>query len=186
MRPWKGRLHLALALAVLSAFATGQDECAVPEEPSVEKGDGRGGESRGGGGGGTKTASVGDKLTLKGTTYRVTRVRTAKSLGDSFTKEKANGKFVVVKLSLTNRKDEPATIAEDNIRLIGGNGKNYSVSDDALFAVDDQSFLLEEIQPDNTESGTLVYDVPTRAVSGSKLQVEDFFSESKGRIDLGL
>jgi hypothetical protein len=168
------RLLLFAGLAVL---LMGQDECAV-EDPSVEK--------SGGGRGTAKTADVGDKLTLKGTTYEVTNVRTASAVGDSFTRERANGEFVIVSLKLTNRKDEPATIAEDNIRLIGGNGKNYSVSDDALFALEDQSFLLEEIQPDNTEKGKLVYDIPESAVSRSKLQVEDFFSESKGRIRLGL
>ncbi len=93
---------------------------------------------------------------------------------------------MVVKLSLTNRKSEPATILEDNLRLIGGNGKNYSTSDDAILALDDQSFLLEEIQPDNTETGSLVFDVPKAAVQGSKLQVEDLFSDSKAQIRLGL
>jgi hypothetical protein len=89
-------------------------------------------------------------------------------------------------VGLTNQKDEPKTILEDNIRLIGGNRKNYSVSDDALLALDDQLAILDEIQPDVTEKGSLVYDVPQRAVSGSQLQVEDLYSEQRGRIDLGL
>jgi hypothetical protein len=150
--------------------------------PSVEEGSG------GSGGGKQKTARVGDKLTLKGTTYEVTDVSEKSSIGDKSIglDEKANGVFVVVKLELTNRKDEPATILEDNIRVIGGNGKNYSVSDDAIFALDDQSFAFEEIQPDNTESGSLVYDIPENATSGAKLQVEDLFSSEKGQIRLGL
>lgn len=130
-------------------------------------------------------ASLGQDLTLKGTTYQVSDVSTASSLGDSFSRVKANGTFVIVKLSLTNRKNEPATIIGDNLRIIGANMSSYSTSDDALLAVKDQ-FLLEEIQPGVTEKGTLVYDLPDSAVSGAKLQVTDLFSDEKGQIDLGL
>ena len=75
---------------------------------------------------------------------------------------------------------------EDAIKVIGSNGKQYSTSTDALLAFPDQTFILEEIQPDVTKSATLVYDLPKSAVSGAKLQVEDLFSDAKGRIRLGL
>lgn len=132
-----------------------------------------------------ETATVGQPLTLKGTTYEVTSVDKSQSVGDSFTKEEANGTFVTVKLKLTNEKDDPATISESAITMVGGNDKAYSTSDDALLAVDDQ-FLLEEIQPGLSEEGTLVYDLPSAALSGAELQVEDLFSDDKGRIALGL
>lgn len=131
------------------------------------------------------TASLNEPLTLKGTTYKVTNVRTAASVGDQFTKEQANGTFVIVKVELTNTKKQPATIMSNSLTLVGGNGSAYSVSDDALLAVDDQ-IVLEEIQPGLSESGTLVYDVPESAISGAELQVEDLFSDDKGRIKLGL
>jgi len=153
------------------------------DEPDVEKGSGNGG---GGGGSGGKVASVGDRLTLTGTTYQVTKVKTASRVGDQYTGTKASGRFVVVTMCLTNRKEEPATISEDAMRLIGGNGKNYSTSDEAIAAFPDQTFLLEEIQPDNKECGKLVYDIPRGAVSGSKIEVSDLFSDSKGQIKLGL
>lgn len=85
------------------------------------------------------------------------------------------------------RKDEPATILEDNLRLVGGNGSEYTVSTDASLALgDDSVLLLEKIQPDVTKKGKLIYDVPPKAVSGSVLQVDDLFSGSTGEIDLGL
>jgi len=124
-------------------------------------------------------------VTLKGTTYKVTKVRTAGAVGESFTRTQANGQFVLVNISLTNRKDEPATILSENLKLIGGNGKQYTTSDDALLSVD-KPLLLEEIQPDNTEKGTLVYDLPGKAVKGATLRVEDLFSDSTAEIELGL
>jgi len=85
-------------------------------ESQVEEG----GSGGGGGSGKPKAADVGDKLTLKGTTYQVTSAKSASTVGDDeFTKTKANGEFIVVKLKLTNRKDESATIAEDAIKVFG-------------------------------------------------------------------
>ena len=131
------------------------------------------------------SASVNEALSLKGTTYKVTSVRTADTVGESYARERANGTFVLVEVELTNEKQKPATIMSDSLTLVGGNGSAYSTSDDAILALDDQ-FLLEEIQPGLSESGTLVYDVPPSAVDGAQLQVEDLFSEDKGRIKLGL
>jgi hypothetical protein len=156
----------------------GADDSCSSEEATVEK--------QGGGKAVGATAGVGDKLTLKGTTYRVTKVKTAQEIGDQYTGATANGTFIVVDLQLTNEKDEPATIIEDNIRIVGGNDSSYSTSDDAILVYPDQSLLLEEIQPGVTESGKLVYDLPPEAVKGSRLQVEDLFSGSTGEIRLGL
>lgn len=132
-----------------------------------------------------KTAAVGDTVELKGTAYKVTRVRTAQEVGGEFNKAQADGRFVIVDLTLTNLKDEPATILGDAVRLVGGNGKEYTTDDDAIFAVDNP-LILQEIQPDLSQKVVAVYDIPPGAVSGAKLQVKDLFSDSRGEIDLGL
>jgi hypothetical protein len=176
-----GVFLLIAGCAALFAASSGVDT----SDPQVEEG---GGNSGGGGGGDKpKTAGVGDRLTLTGTTYEVTSAKSASTVGDDeFTRTKANGEFIVIKLKLTNRKDEPATISESAIKVIGGNKKQYSTSSDALLAFPDQTFILEEIQPDVTKGATLVYDVPESAVSKAKLQVEDLFSDAKGQVRLGL
>jgi uncharacterized protein DUF4352 len=170
-------LITGIAAAMMLSVAAGCAEEFGTEEPTVESASG--GAAKG------KTAKVGDKVTLKGTTYKVTNVRAAKTVGDSFMKETAHGKFVIVTVSLTNRKDEPATILSDNLKLVGGNGKRYTTSDDALFAIED-ALLFEEIQPDNGEKGQLVYDLPAKAVKGATLRVEDLWSDSTADIKLGL
>jgi hypothetical protein len=174
-------LSVVFALAAFSVAG-----CAsTSEEPQVEAGTG---ETSGdtGGGGGEADAKVGDTLTLEGTAYRVTKVSTARTLGDQFTKTKADGKFVVVNLTLTNKKDEPATIIEDAVRLVGGNGKEYTVDTDAAFTFDNSLLVLTDIQPDLSKKVVAVYDVSPKAVKGAVLQVKDLFSDSKGTIDLGL
>lgn len=172
------RHALYVGLGALAMVSMGQSSCET-EDASVKKG------KNGGGSAVEATAQVGDKLSLKGTTYEVTRVETASEIGDSITQEKANGEFVLIEVELTNEETEPSTILSENLVLIGGNDSRYTTSDDALFAVDDALFF-DEIQPGNTEAGTLVYDLPPNAVKGAILQVEDLFSDSTGQIDLGL
>jgi hypothetical protein len=177
MKRFKPLILAILALAVIPIMGA-EDSCAVEEEePSIQKQSG--GTSSGG------VAQVGDKVSLKGTTYEVTNVKTAKSVGDQYTGATADGIFVIVDLSLTNEKDEPATIIEDNLRLVSG-GKEFTTSSDAIFAYPDQTFLLEEIQPGLTKDGKLVYDIPKGATKDAVLQVTDFWSDSTGEIDLGL
>jgi hypothetical protein len=174
------RIGLALLAALLAIPLVAASGCSdlEEEEPTVEK--------KGGGEESGATARVGDDLSLKGTTYRVTNAETAASVGDRYTGAEANGVFVIVDLTLTNEESEPATIIEDNLHLIGGNGDEYSTSDDAILAFPNQTLFLEEIQPGVSEDGKLVFDIPKDAVRGAKLQVEDLFSGSTGEIDLGL
>ncbi len=156
--------------AVVENSAAGQDAAGNSEPDDANE---------------AKAVKVNEPLSLTGTTYTVTGVRTAQSLGESFARVDANGTFVIVDVTLVNEKDEPATIMSDALRLIGSNGASYSTSDDALLAVDDQ-FLLEEIQPGLTERGTLVYDLPPSALNGAHLEMSDLFSDAKGRVKLGL
>lgn len=174
------RLIGLTALAVAAVFALGAEEdgCSEFEEekPTVQK--------QGGGKG--EVAKVGDKLTLKGTTYQVTSATTAQTVGDQYVGETASGVFVLIDLNLTNRKKEPATITEANISLIGGNGSTYSQDTEASFSLENPLVLLTEIQPGVTQEGQLIYDIPKKALKGAKLRVEDFFSTSSGEIRLGL
>jgi hypothetical protein len=129
---------------------------------------------------------VGDRLSLEGTSYIVTAATTAQAVGGEFTREEADGIFVVVNLTLTNEKDDPRTILADAVRIIGGNGSEYTVDTEACISVENSFCLLEEIQPDLPKKLVAVYDIPPSAVSGAKLQASDLFSDEKGEINLGL
>lgn len=179
------RLLVCVLVGTFSVASMGQEGCGETtgtDEPQVDKG--AKGKKRGGGTG-RPDAQVGDTLTLKGTAYKVQKATTASKLGDQYTAVKADGRFVIVNFTLTNRKDEPATILEDNVRFIGGNGKQYTTDTDTLGQFDNGFFALEEIQPDVSKKVVAVYDVPKQAVKGSTLQVSDLFSDAKGTIELG-
>jgi hypothetical protein len=121
----------------------------------------------------TATASLGEPLSLKRTTYKVTDVRTTPS---------TNGIFVIVDVELTNKTKEPATLMTKLPTLVGGNGTAHSTSGDALH----DHFLRGQIQPGASNRDSLVYDLSPSSVKGAELRVEDLFSDDKGRIPLGL
>jgi hypothetical protein len=99
------------------------------------------------------------KLTLDEMDAELVGIRTADAVSGEYSgTEKANGTYVVVSLRVTNRTDSPATFSNDQVRLVLDD-KNYSHDSDAEMAVDD-SLNYEEIQPDETLTGTVVFDVP--------------------------
>jgi hypothetical protein len=174
--------HLAVFLLLAALVVPLASGCGgeLSEDAEIEEGGGEGGD-------GGKVAKVGDTVTLEGTSYKVTKAQKKKQVGDNeFNRVVADGMFVIVHLTLTNRKDEPATIVEDAVRIVGGNGKEYTTDTDAFAVYKNQLSLLQEIQPDLSKKVVAVYDIPPKAVKGAKLEVKDLFSDSTGQIALGL
>ena len=134
-----------------------------------------------------KTGAVGQKITNAGTTYRVTNVRTTKTLGDQEygLGEKANGTFVVVSLELTNNKDETKTFMDNGAKIVTADGSKYEADTDASFELKD-NLMLEDIQPDLTTKGKIGYDIPESKLAGAKLVIEDLWGHGEVKVDLGL
>lgn len=90
--------------------------------------------------------------------------------------EKADGVFVVLSLSVRNGKDESVTLTNDIVQLeIDGN--KYDVdSDGTVAAIGDgqNAFILEDVGPDVTAKGKVVFDVPRSAL---KKNIEARFNE---------
>ena len=132
---------------------------------------------------------VGDTVELEGTQYTVESARKGKSVGGQYSKEEAGGVFVIVELTIENKKNETKTFSSNAAKVIGGNGKSYSTDDEGTFAMigtGGETLILEEMQPDVPEKGTLVYDLPVGKAKGSMLEVSDLFGGGEAYIDLGL
>lgn len=121
-------------------------------------------------------------------TWRVVSARVTQTLGDQQygLGEKANGRFVVLKLHVHSYRDESATLSDDVIHLeVGGN--TYDADNDgtvAAMGTGDEPFFLDTIGPDSDRTGTVVFDLPTRILK-KKLEVrfnELGFGSTKGYI----
>jgi hypothetical protein len=130
--------------------------------------------------------ALGIRGCLRGTSYKVTKVATATSVGLGSTAAKANGVFVIVDVTLKNEKVEPGTISADLMRMRGGNGAEYTTSNAANIAVDNASVLHGEIRSETPTKVIVVYDLPELALKGAQFVVKDFWSDMTGTIDLGL
>lgn len=81
------------------------------------------------------------------------------SVGDSIWDTEANGEFVIVSFTITNNGSSPESIFSNDFMLINDTGAEFATSSDAWHV--ENSLLWEEINPGNSFTGVLVYDVPT-------------------------
>jgi Domain of unknown function (DUF4352) len=142
----------------------------------------------------TPTVGASKSVRVDALVWRVSSARTAKQLGNAEfgLAEKANGTFVVVKLKVTSRKNESATLTDNSVKLVAPNGNTYDPDLDGTTALvtgpdgDGEPFFLEDIGPDSSAQGTVVFDVPA-SVASKRLKVrfnELGFGETHGLIRL--
>lgn len=133
------------------------------------------------------TGKVGEQLTNAGTTYEVTGVRTASTIGDpDVLGQRADGKFVIVDLALTNNKDETKTFTQAAAHIATADGKKYETTDTAVLAFGDESLLMRDIQPELTARGKLAFDLPPSKIDGAKLVIEDLSGNGEITVDLDI
>lgn len=130
-------------------------------------------------------AKIGQAVELEGTRYTVNSVKTSDSVGSSFMKEKADGVFVVVNLTIENLKDESKIFMDSAAQFSAADGTSYATDSDAGI-VADGTLILTEMHPDLPTKGTLIYDVPQSKLEGGQLEVSDLFGGGEAYIDLGL
>ena len=136
-------------------------------------------------------ATVGDTVTLNGSSFSVLKVETKKKLGEHFVPSEPNSTFVVVHLTITNRTDEPAPLRQNDVQLLGGDGKRYGIDTGAAienFQNAVPRYEAEDIpmEPNASTDVVSVHDVPLAALQGAKLQVTDLSSRARSVIELGL
>lgn len=160
------------AVLGFAAVSAGADSC------STETDSGGGGSESADKDGGAPKTPCGTKATddctphvgpngsvrVDALTWRITSASTAATLGDQQygLGEKANGVFAVVKLHVASDRNDSATLSDDVIMLKVGN-RSYKPDNDgtvAAIGAGDEPFFLEDIGPDSTLDGTVVFDVP--------------------------
>lgn len=138
----------------------------------------------------TPRVNFGGSVRVDALIWKVTSVRVADALGDQTygLGAKADGKFVIVTLRVRSDKDESATLAGEEVKLeVGGN--TYDPDNEgttAAIGAGEEPFFLEDIGPDSTVVGKVVYDVPDSVLS-KKVEVrfnELGFGDTHGYIDI--
>jgi hypothetical protein len=113
---------------------------------------------------------------------------TAPSVSSEASAAKAHGTFVIATVELTNREHSPqAWASKQSSLLVGGN--SYEEAFEAENGKDQHSLLwtsgaTNNIQPEETRTGDLVYDVPSSALhtlerEGGAIAIRDFGEENE-------
>lgn len=191
-RPWYkkkrflGPLGLVVIIAIAVGTSGGTDGPSKVSDPA--EADNSSGDGDSVAGSKDNSISVGETVELKGTQYTVESAKTKPTIGPEVIQETANGIYVVVKLTIENKKDETKTFSESAAKFISGNEKSYSTDTEGSMAAagDGEPLFLAEMQPDVPKTGLLVFDAPKNQIKGGLLEVADLFGDGKAYIDLGL
>lgn len=136
------------------------------------------------------------KVTVDGVVYRITGLEQTTAIGDAQfgTQEKASGVYLVLSISAHSTKGETVQLSDDTFKVTYEDGPEYSTDSDGTIAVTlagdggGDPFFLTDIQPDSTEKGRVVFDVPKKVLSKKpELRINELgFGEGHGFIQLPL
>jgi hypothetical protein len=93
--------------------------------------------------------------------------------------------FVVVDVTLTNKKDETKTFTDSTAVLRSG-GVTFKATSKGAFVFGDQDLTVKEVQPGLPTRGKLAFEVPTGKTKGAQLVIEDFWGDGEIVVKLGL
>jgi SOS response regulatory protein OraA/RecX len=101
-------------------------------------------------------------------TIKVGSVEDAQEVGNEFTKEKAQGIFKIVEISLTNNQKDAITVDANSFKLVDDQDREFTYSSGAQISYDIENggksdFFLTSLNPGLTLTGKIVFDVPADA-----------------------
>ena len=93
-------------------------------------------------------------------------------IGDADFGAEPQGKFVLVTMTVTNNGDAPGSFFGDNQYLVDTEGRRASADTEAGIYLDEAQSFYEEINPGNSLTGVVVFDIAADAVPAS-LELHD-------------
>lgn len=97
------------------------------------------------------------------------------SVGDEYFGKQAQGQFCMLDVTVTNIGDEAQYFSGENVVLYNAEGQQYSADTEASIYLDSSS-VFEEINPGNTLTGTVVFDIPAGAAPAEVELKDSLFS----------
>ncbi|TXK43283.1 DUF4352 domain-containing protein [Nonomuraea sp. C10] len=109
-----------------------------------------------------KRAGIGDVVKDGKFSFKVTKVEKGLSqVGEGFTISKAQGKYVLIHLTVKNIGDEAQMFHDSSQKLIDAKGREFDAdSGAAVLGLKDSNAFLNNINPGNAVKGILLFDVP--------------------------
>ena len=91
--------------------------------------------------------------------------------GDEYLKSEANDTYLIIDISITNHETEALTVSDSFFKLLN-NGNEYSTDDNGAIYLGDSSIIYQEINPEVTLQGRLIFDVPETIANDMKTELQ--------------
>lgn len=161
--------------AIIGAMGGGDDSATEPQEDSVETST----ESKESPKDKPKKAyKIGEEVKVGSMIYTINDKSTADQVGPSALPTKASGKYLVLDVTLKNNGNEAVTVDSSFFKLKRGE-KTYEADAEGSMSANqkedgsiDNSFFLQELNPDLELSGKVVFDVAPEVTEANDLQLQ--------------
>lgn len=171
-------LGLAVCVLYTAAFSSAVGNAPTPPPLAAPAGPGITTADQAGGSAPARVARIGEQVQDGAFAFTVTGVETTETLGSGFLTSEAEGRYVLVHVTVTNIGTEAATFSDANQTLLDADRREFSAdSGTAVMYVPDSKAFLNQINPGNSVDGVLVFDVPESVEPAAIELRESMFSD---------
>ena len=132
------------------------------------------------------TYSIGQEVPVGDVVYIVNSKEVNTNVGGEFGKT-ANGIFLVLNVTVKNNGKEAITVTDDFFTLLKGDVEYKSDSTAGIYANQDANFFLTEVNPENSVTGNVVFDITEETANDPSIQLRvqtGFWGTETGVINL--
>ncbi len=129
---------------------------------------------------------IGEIVKVGDVEYVVNSKSLSQNVGGEYGKT-ANGIYLIVNVTVKNTGKKSITVTDDFFKLLKGDTEYATDSAAGLYANEEAKFFLSELNPENSITGNVVFDLSneTANASGLQLQVQTgIWGTQKGKISL--
>lgn len=110
---------------------------------------------------------IGDEINVGNFIYKVNGIKFAKTVGNEFTSETADGIFLLVDLTVKNVDTEEHTLDNSMFKLLNEKGVEFDSSTEGTTALElsgKKTLFLKQHNPNISKQGFLVFEVPEKGI----------------------
>jgi hypothetical protein len=133
-----------------------------------------------------KVSGIGDVVKVGDVEFTIKGSTTAKNVGGEYG-SKAQGTYLILDTTVTNKGNEAITTDTSFFKLMVGEKTYEADASASIFANPDTNFFLEQVNPDLSATGVVVFDVSDEVIANPDLLLQvstGFFGTETGTINV--
>lgn len=130
---------------------------------------------------------MGETVKVGDVEYVVNSKSTAQTVGEGFLKKTANGTYLIVNVTVKNVGKKSMTVDSDYFKLLNGDAEYSDDGTAGLRANKEGKFFHSHVNPDNSITGNVVFDLGSETINSPDLQLQvqtGFWGTERGTISL--